>query len=566
MWFELSEKERDIYKRLILAYASLSEAFAQKEDLSPDSSKSKVLRPIVNSKFQEACFQYAFNASAEDIGNTSFDVAVRKINSQDKTEKKYLIGIKTFSFNGSDQKVAQFKKEHDSWNALIQKMKTNVQGKNYSITEINEKNHELYLELAKKIAELRNQRIKSSIANLQGFKVDLQNDTIEYVYHVLMPSVEESKPFIHVGETDYTQIDIPNITIEGCTSAKLPSNFVFSDGKHVYKFTPADSQLYMNFDNRRIIQETWDVIYVKNAYSFFLELADKLYGPSEFKEDDSNKDKMSVPDISLLGSLPVSRITESYCWLIAPNGEVEKASGFNSFFGTGMKISLKDRAKRIKKIKDKYEAAVDSIKLDKFDDLINKLTFYSRNNINIDKFRLRDEICALLDSINDTELTSDVKALVFRPFNEMYIPIPDSREFHNNHPNFFGKNVGTFLESDPAKLALDKYNRAFILIFEPSGDAMQSYICQDNGKAIESSENQSNLGKWLRKGVFQLKDFEPLTVKKLNELEINGIRLYKTENKLYQDNEELHGEEIHIEFIWIDEDNIPQDFIGKIPK
>ena len=54
--------------------------------------------------------------------------------------------------------------------------------------------------------------------------------------------------------------------------------------------------------------------------------------------------------------------------------------------------------------------------------------------------------------------------------------------------------------------------------------------------------------------------------KKLNELEINGIRLYKTENRIYSDNKELRGEEIHIEFIWIDEDNIPQDFIGKIPE
>ena len=563
MWFELSEKERDIYKRLILAYASLSEAFAQKEDLSSDSSKSKVLRPIVNSKFQEACFQYAFNASAEDIGNTSFDVAIRKINSKDNTDRKYLVGIKTFSFNGNDQKVAQFKKEHDSWNDLIQQMMTNVQGKNLSIPEINSINHELYLELAKKIAELRNQRINSSIANLQGFKVDLQNDSIEYVYHVLMPSVDGAKPTIHVGETDYTQIDIPNIRIEGCTSAKLPSNFVFSDGKHIYKFTPADSQLYMNFDNKKIIQETWDVIYVKDAYSFFLELSDKVYGPSVFTADTEEKATKTIPDFSLLGFLPVSRITESYSWLIAPKGEVEMSSGFNSFYGTGMKMAVKDRAKRIEKLKNDYKDTVASSKLD---DLICKLTIYSGTDKNINRFKLRNQICSLLDLINDSELTSEIKSLVYRPFNEMYIPIPDSKEFHNKHPDFFGKDIGTFLDSDPAKLALDKDNRAFILIFEPSGDAMQSYICQDNGKAIESSEKQSNLGKWLRKGVFQLKDFEPLTVKKLNELEINGIRLYKTENKLYSDKEELRGEEIHIEFIWIDEDNIPQDFIGKIPE
>lgn len=78
MWSELNDKDKDTYKRLILAYASLSEAFAQKEDFSSGSKKS--LRPIVNTKFQEASFQRAFGASAEDIGNTSFDVAIHQKN------------------------------------------------------------------------------------------------------------------------------------------------------------------------------------------------------------------------------------------------------------------------------------------------------------------------------------------------------------------------------------------------------------------------------------------------------------------------------------------------------
>lgn len=32
--------------------------------------------PIINSKYQETIFQKAFHASAEDIGNTSYDVAI----------------------------------------------------------------------------------------------------------------------------------------------------------------------------------------------------------------------------------------------------------------------------------------------------------------------------------------------------------------------------------------------------------------------------------------------------------------------------------------------------------
>ena len=33
--------------------------------------------PIINSKFQETAFQKAFNAYAEDIGNTSYDVSIQ---------------------------------------------------------------------------------------------------------------------------------------------------------------------------------------------------------------------------------------------------------------------------------------------------------------------------------------------------------------------------------------------------------------------------------------------------------------------------------------------------------
>lgn len=83
-----------------------------------------------------------------------------------------------------------------------------------------------------------------------------------------MPAIKnDGKPVIYVGELEYSQIDIDNLKIEGCTSENHPTNFVFSDNKHVYKFTPADSQLYMSFDNKNIIKEDWKVIYVDDAYA-----------------------------------------------------------------------------------------------------------------------------------------------------------------------------------------------------------------------------------------------------------------------------------------------------------
>ena len=564
MWFELSNDDKGVYKRLILAFASLSEAFAQKEDQSASQGKSKVIRPIVNSKFQESCFQYAFNASAEDIGNTSFDVAIRKIDEKSKTEKKYLIGIKTFSFNGNEQKVAQFKKEHDAWNSLIQQMKTNVQGKQLNETEINSINHDLYLELAQKIANLRNQRIRSSISNLQGFKVNVEEDSVEYVYHVLMPSVTDGKPVIYVGETDYTQIDVDHLKIEGCTSAKLPGNFIFSDGNHVYKFTPADSQLYMNFDNKHIVKESWNVIYTKDAFSFFLNLAEQLYGPFEVNPKDLYSAYFEFDSITGKSTVNKSKI-ESYSWLLAPKGEVEKSSGFNSFYGTGIKKAVNQRENWLQNFNKKFSSKIDQ---DKLKDLVQNLVEFCKQDPCKDKFALREEIVKQVKLINSPDLEKEVYSLVYRPLNEMYIPIPNSREFHTKHPDFFIKGFklenASSGKSNKCVISQECRKKKFKLIFEPSGDSIDSFITQDGGKGIESCEKQSNLGKWLREGVFQLKDYEPLTVKKLNELEINGIRLYKIKNNFNLD--ENSEEEVHLEFIWIDVNNPPEDFLGKTVK
>ena len=54
---------------------------------------------------------------------------------------------------------------------------------------------------------------------------------------------------------------------------------------------------------------------------------------------------------------------------------------------------------------------------------------------------------------------------------------------------------------------------------------------------------------------FQLKKREVLTGQRLNELEINGIRLTKFKNV-----------EICIEFIWINPENPPSDTIGWVAK
>lgn len=69
--------------------------------------------------------------------------------------------------------------------------------------------------------------------------------------------------------------------------------------------------------------------------------------------------------------------------------------------------------------------------------------------------------------------------------------------------------------------------------------------------SLRMMEKQTILGEWILKGIFQLKEYEPLTEKKLHDLGINGMRLYKTNE----------NEDVHLEFIWIDDENLPDDFI-----
>ena len=92
-------------------------------------------------------------------------------------------------------------------------------------------------------------------------------------------------------------------------------------------------------------------------------------------------------------------------------------------------------------------------------------------------------------------------------------------------------------------------------VFLSSGDVINAYINQEAGKAIQSTDKQEILGNWILRGVFQLKEREVLTGQRLNELEINGIRLTKFKNG-----------EIGIEFIWIDTENPPSDTIGWVAK
>ena len=531
MWTYLNNEDKLKYKKLITNFASLSEAFSQKNE-----NNDEKVAPIVNSKFQETVFQKSFGAIGEDIANTSYDASLLLDDNH-----KYLVGIKSFGVNSGDQKIAQFKKnsQYDNWNKILNEISANAKNSN-NIEEANKKNKALYYKLALKIAMLRNSRIESSKQQIKGFKGTEKN--VEAVYHVLMPSKRGDVPKIHVGETDYTTIDVGKLKVIGATKLRNPTNFKFTDEQHQYKYTSADSQLYMSFNNKEIIVESWDINYIEDPFRLFENLNQLT------KFNDMNSKIIN------------EYIEDTVSWIIVDkNGAIHENSGFNGFNGAP-KLSKANgyREKRIKNILFKFSDVISSIKLKEVKYYLEVLLlndYKSSRDKQIMKEK-REELMKLLENIDNDELTKSVHSLVFRPMKEMYIPIPNSKTFHENNPHFFGENIGTFKDGTN-KLKLPKEKRIFKLEFLSSGDIIDAYINQDGGKSIQSYSDQQILGEWILYGVFQLKPREILTEKKLNDIGINGIRLVKFKDK---------SRGIGLEFIWIEQDNPPKDAIGWIAK
>ncbi|MFI3887941.1 hypothetical protein [Streptococcus parauberis] len=525
MWNILKEKDKAKYQSLITNFASLSEAFTQKAD-GENINEHKIVTPIINSKFQETVFQKAFSAVGEDIANTSFDASL-----EIDEGHRYLIGIKSFGLTSGDQKIAQFKKNSSEWGDILGEIKLNASmSKTKEIAD--NLNLGLYTKLALEISKLRNERIESSKAQIRGFITDDIN--VESVYHVLMPSVNGNNPQIHVGETSYLPIDISNLKILGATSLKNPINFRFTDGNHVYKYTAADSQLLMTFNNKEIVVDTWDVTYVEDPFYIFGNL-----------QSITSLDKKD-------------NILQTVSWVIAnKNNQVESSSGFNGFNG-GSKLSRENnyREKRIENLLAKHRLSLSKEELEVVEEYLNVLLIrkYRTDKQTTEMRKVRAEFMSKLSQLNNDELVSDIEKLIYRDSKEVYIPIPESKHFHNQFPDFFGPSIGTF--SNGRKLALPKGKRIFTLKFLPSGDEIEAYINQENGKAIQSTRNQGILGEWLLHGIFQLKEREPLTYEKLEDLHINAIRLFK-----YSDTDA-----IGIEFTWIDTENPPEDAIGWVAK
>lgn len=540
MWNNLPLDQRKYYRKLILSFASLSEAFSQKAEIDEEESGESIqtkVAPIVNSKFQETVFQRSFNAHGEDYGNTSYDASVVV-----DRHHKYLVGLKSFGVGSGDQKIAQFKQPQADlgWRSIFNEIAENAKGLSTK-AQVDSVNQELYLYLAKEISKLRNQRIASSKENLRGFVIDNEAD-VEAVYHYLMPSKKENAPQIFVGEVPYYEIDIDSIVIDGCTSARKPMNFKFHDGHHQYKYTEADSQLLMTFDKASL--EDWEVQYVEDPFSIFAEIGNVS---DEIEQNEVEKE---------------SNIIQTLSWKI----NLQAVSGFNQFMGLP-KNSTKSIQTLINAINKNFsdvegiDAFINVLKKFKEDyptlpNLPNQAKYIRRTEIinlstkfSISSARVSNSGMKLL--FPNYPITSLVFDYLFRSANEIYIPIPSSRKFHNTYPDFFGTDYGIL---DGKKFVLPLEDRQFKLEFFPSRTIIDAQVVQDDGKGIQSSGSQDVLGEWILQKVFQLSEFTPLTPKRLIEMEINGIRLTKFGD---------YDNHIGLEFIWIDSDKLPDDYWGK---
>lgn len=94
--------------------------------------------------------------------------------------------------------------------------------------------------------------------------------------------------------------------------------------------------------------------------------------------------------------------------------------------------------------------------------------------------------------------------------NEIYIPIP--AWIHRSHPNFFPKREESF------RLIL------------PNSEEMSAKVCQDSSKALMSNPNAA-LGQWLLRGVLNLEKSELLTYRKLAEIGLDSVVIYKDQEK-----------------------------------
>lgn len=230
MFFNYQKKEQlENYEKMLKAVGSLSKLFND----SPT--------PYLYYRAHENAFCRAFFAENLSRSDTSIDaLSVDRIG----------IGLKTFLHNNgaTKQKIAEFNQLSDEINSF---KKTPI-------------------ELARKVAELRNVRIQTTVT---------QYDAKSMVYHCV---TRRNKRF-QIHEWEMSEIAIDKIRIENTERSGNVVNF--SDSINEYSFNCSKSTLYKRFRCERVIHE-FEVSILDDPFSLLLHLGtkEKLIGEGNLKK------------------------------------------------------------------------------------------------------------------------------------------------------------------------------------------------------------------------------------------------------------------------------------------
>ena len=178
--------------------------------------------------------------------------------SADAKKERLGIGLKTW-MGQDDQKVAEFGKLRETFAGLTG------------------------LELVRKIAEYRNERIRVT-KNLNGID--------EMIYHI----VKRVPGAMQILEHSFEYIDIDNISL--IPKRGNVNNTYFTDGKHTYHFSVSKNTLYMIFENMDLL-DTFEVQIMDDPYGYLMSLHGSDEAMTIHKTDERYEANATKPQICL---------------------------------------------------------------------------------------------------------------------------------------------------------------------------------------------------------------------------------------------------------------------------
>lgn len=230
MFYELQpQAQRDNYKKMLSIVGALTQLFSESDC------------PYLAYRAHENIFCKYFEA----------DNLARMDCSADAKKNRIGIGLKTWT-GQDDQKVAEFGKLRETFAGLSG------------------------LDLVKKIAEYRNERIRVT-KNLNGID--------EMIYHV----VKRVPGAMQILECAFDYIDIDRISL--IKNRGNVNNTYFTDGRHTYHFSTSKNTLYMIFEDMELL-DNFNVEIMDDPYTCLMNLIPGVSVESVFEKVTP---KVSVP-------------------------------------------------------------------------------------------------------------------------------------------------------------------------------------------------------------------------------------------------------------------------------